>query len=151
MERLASRAPERQDLWAWNKHGRHDLAGFDTNLLCWSDALVDDPPPGATGRFRMLAISIRNLRRVRGSMHRSLGGIRRYSDVNLSWYRNYSRRRDRYLDHEFLKEPGGQGPGAELTNNVMAEALVSMDLKRGRRIIDLEPLGWTCCPRQLYR
>ena len=64
--------------WAWNKHGRHDLAGFDTNLsyAFWlQSALVDDPPPGATAVFRMLAISIRNLRRVRGSMHRSLGGI----------------------------------------------------------------------------
>ena len=110
----------------------------------WIDALVDDPPGGDsnTAVFRMLAISIRNLRRALGSMHRFLGSTWRYQDGAATGTRNYSRRRDRReQDHEPLKEFLVVKAPSKPTINVMAEALVSMDLKRGRRIIDLELFG----------
>ena len=80
MERLASSSPEKLPRlkWAWNKHGRHDLAGFDTNLsyAFWlQSALVDDPPPGATGSIPNACDFNPQFEAVRGSMHRSLGGI----------------------------------------------------------------------------
>ena len=147
MERLASSSPEKLPRlkWAWNKHGRHDLAGFDTNLsyAFWlQSALVDDPPPGATGSIPN-ACDFNPQFEAGARLNAQVFGWNP-GDIRMSisaGTETIHGEETRYLDHAFLKEPGGQGPGAELTNNVMAEALVSMDLKRGRRIIDLELFG----------